>query len=1398
LSGFTAGDLVISLVGDVANNGTYTLDQASPIFLQELTTSGTIVGTMVLPQETTVVNGVTEYGISGEYGSASEGALQLSGDGQSLVIMGYGVNADAFNTGTIYGTNALGQTTSIPGGTVTAVPRVVADINYAGTVDTSTALYNVFNTNNPRSVTTVNGTTFYLSGQGVKGDTTQGVFFAHDGATSATAIDTSTDTRFVSIQNGQLYVSRDSTQSATGGTNIATYGTTLPTGKTAPSVLPGISESVTLTAAEENTVNAGAVGTSVNLSPENFFFASSTVLYVADGGVPKNGGIGDGGLQKWVYNGTTWQLEYTLSQGLNLVNSTTATSGTSGLIGLTGTVVGGNVYLYATTETVGETDQSYLYSIADTLNSTTGAGESFTQLMAAPADTIIRGISFAPTQATSTPTVTSVTAATTSSGLTVTSGSSLSVMSGGTVVSTTVLSGGTMVVSAGGFDSGTDIAQGGSETANGSATGDFVGGTQLITVSTAVVTNDVVLNGGTVELFIKGAIANSPTVDAGGTLLISGNATVNNGVISGGLIELQSPKAVLAGSVTFDGTGTIEVTSNTSPTSSGVSYGDLAVISGFGTGDVIDLTSNTSVGKAGAAATLSTTTSGGNTVAMVSGGGSVETYIFAGTAIGSFLSLGSDNNGGEELTFSAPPPTSTTVPNTSTSTGLAVASGSFVDVLSGGTLADATLFTGGSATVEIGGVDSGSTIGAGGNELVFGSATGDAISGTQLLSAPTSASSSVAVVSNETVFNGGAVELFLKGAVANNVTVDAGGTLAINGFAVASNTVLNGGVVELESGKATLSGGLTFETASTLEITSLVSATTSSGELAVISNFTSGDAVDYTFMGPGATLSTTVSGGNTVATVTSNGTVQTAIFAGSVTSNLTLTGDGSGGEEIVYTSSAVTSSSTATSVTSGLTDTGLVVSGGMTLDVLAGGTIVSASVLSIGSVTVQSGGVDSGSTISAGGTETDFGSATLDQIQGTQFIDGTVSGETILSNGTVTVEASGIDSGSVISAGGNETVTNSATGDQVYGTQAITVSGAAASNETVFNGGNVELLIAGAIANGITVETGGQITISGRGTLEAGVLSGGSLLLESPKATISGTLTFDGPATLEETATISPVSAGILFGDQAVNVGFGAGDVIEFTGATSVGAAGSAATLSITTSGGNTVATVSGNGSVEPFIFAGTTIAGSLSLVTSGGVVELVACFAAGTRIATTQGEIAVENLRVGDMVPTMLGRAAAPIIWIGQREVDCTRHPKPKQVWPVRITAGAFGPGMPHTDLVLSPDHAVYVGEVLIPVKRLINGSTIVQVPVDRVTYYHIELPRHDVVLAEGLPAESFLDMKDGSNYAKTHGVVALQPDFSSRMWEAFGCAPLVVTGPEFEVARDLVESFAASREAA
>jgi hypothetical protein len=161
-------------------------------------------------------------------------------------------------------------------------------------------------------------------------------------------------------------------------------------------------------------------------------------------------------------------------------------------------------------------------------------------------------------------------------------------------------------------------------------------------------------------------------------------------------------------------------------------------------------------------------------------------------------------------------------------------------------------------------------------------------------------------------------------------------------------------------------------------------------------------------------------------------------------------------------------------------------------------------------------------------------------------------------------------------------------------------------------------------------------------------------------------------------------------------------------------------------------------------------------------------------------------------------GDGFAPVIWVGRREVDCARHAQPRKVWPVRVAAGAFGEGRPGRELFLSPDHAVYVEGVLIPVRCLVNGSTIAQVPVARVVYHHVELAEHDVLLAEGLPAESFLDMRDGTKYANRSGPTRLYPDFSARMWEAFGCARLVVAGQEWAAARTLVAGFAGERKAA
>ena len=304
------------------------------------------------------------------------------------------------------------QSTSVANGTylngATPVARVIADIGYDGKVDTSTALFNVFNGNNPRSVATVDGTSFYISGQGQSGDTTQGLFHATDGASSATSIDDGTDTRTVEIYNGQLYLSRDSKQMAPGTTgsytaNISTYGAE-PTTATAPGILPGISQTATLTPAEQNGVNDPAKGGTytADLSPENYFFANADTLYIADGGNPKGNtskhpNLGDGGLQKWVFNGTAWTLQYTVAAGLNLVPDTAA-SGTTGLIGLTGVDNSdGTVTLYATNATLTDTGQTYLYKLTDILLATSDTGEAFTKLLTAAPDTNIRGVAFAPT-----------------------------------------------------------------------------------------------------------------------------------------------------------------------------------------------------------------------------------------------------------------------------------------------------------------------------------------------------------------------------------------------------------------------------------------------------------------------------------------------------------------------------------------------------------------------------------------------------------------------------------------------------------------------------------------------------------------------------------------------------------------------------------------------------------------------------------------------------------------------------------------------------------------------------------------------------------------------------------------------------------------------------------------
>lgn len=304
---------------------------------------------------------------------------------------------------------------------------------------------------------------------------------------------------------------------------------------------------------------------------------------------------------------------------------------------------------------------------------------------------------------------------------------------------------------------------------------------------------------------------------------------------------------------------------------------------------------------------------------------------------------------------------------------------------------------------------------------------------------------------------------------------------------------------------------------------------------------------------------------------------------------------------------------------------------------------------------------------------------------------------------------------------------------------------------------------------GVTIGPGANLQIIGAlNSGDAFALNGGTLNL-------AGTIDASTSFTLSGTSDLLQLGSVGKGGLANIVTGFGPGDKITLTNV----AFDTTGTIS---SGANTLSVPLLGGTF--FTFSNFTSTGAPTfLIASSNTFEDAACFASGTRIRTERGEVAVEALDVGDIAVLADGRLS-PIVWIGRRAVECHRHPDPDAVRPIRVAAGALGIGVPVCDLVLSPDHALYLSGVLIPVRLLVNDRTIARLPTDSIAYYHVELPEHDLLLAEGAAAESFLDT--GNRAAFSGGsVTALFPDFAAKAWETRGCAPLVFTGPALVAAR-------------
>jgi len=410
----------------------------SPIFINQITTTGTPVN-INNPNSLSYVSGntlaVPTSLVTTSFSSKSELALNLSTDGTAITFMGYDAPINTLDTSN---TNTPADP-GAPAVTTPATYREVVQLNLDGSLEATTT--NAYSTNNGRAAILANGL-YYTAGNGgsltftgaetvvpgsVATPSTPGTNVLGEYVFSGDNDKNGKDNNFrgIAIYNNLLYVSKgsgskgvDSVYQVGAGSPTATNNV-LATGTGNPiTILPGLPGS---------TQGASLTGT---FTPFGIWFANKTTMYVADEGLAApNPGTSvttgsptilqqaaadqNAGLEKWTFDGTKWNLDYTLQLGLNLGQQYSVAGLASnldpaavGLRALTGQVNGdGTVTLFATTSTLSNlgdvgADSNQLVSITDTLADSTlsqASSESFSTLETAAEGQVIRGVSFAPT-----------------------------------------------------------------------------------------------------------------------------------------------------------------------------------------------------------------------------------------------------------------------------------------------------------------------------------------------------------------------------------------------------------------------------------------------------------------------------------------------------------------------------------------------------------------------------------------------------------------------------------------------------------------------------------------------------------------------------------------------------------------------------------------------------------------------------------------------------------------------------------------------------------------------------------------------------------------------------------------------------------------------------------------
>jgi hypothetical protein len=373
----------------------------------------------------------------------------------------------------------------------------------------------------------------------------------------------------------------------------------------------------------------------------------------------------------------------------------------------------------------------------------------------------------------------------------------------------------------------------------------------------------------------------------------------------------------------------------------------------------------------------------------------------------------------------------------------------------------------------------------------------------------------------------------------------------------------------------------------------------------------------------------------------------------------------------------------------------------------------------------------------------------------------------LINNGTTTINSSNwnnadtlqlslVSNGTLIVDGVNVNLTSVVGGGIISNTVIQAVNGASVT----INAG-----VAGVSAGSTFVyQPGANSSIEVQASLlNVGLLNG--VTVDFANANGTGTFSYDSGL----------VNLNLSTPPNVINVQ--TGDKIEVAGSTSVSQVGNTVTFNQTVLG-------------LPVAIGSYTIPAGVTYSFDAGTNTLTftSCFLRGTLIRTPEGDVAIEDLRVGDLVVTHKG--VAEILWVGRRRIDPKAIDKPRDTLPIRIQAGAIAENVPSRDLCVSPDHCMFLEESLIPAKFLINGTTITQeatlVPFE---YYHIELEQHSIILAEGAQTETYLDLGGRMSFLDP-GVLRFGTfaNAATRTWNDW-CYPPVYAGKILEDARMSLE---------